>query len=990
MALRERLALPALLSILLIPAALAIFLLENFLAGYRELVLQSVQDRLPAIALRVEENLKSPEVLWNAFSREFGESIREAVTATSAPTLAEKVRTALGIPVRIFGFDENGDLVYPPGDFPDRSQFQDLNLAVQQIRFRYGTSSESVELGRRARQFCRSHYGQNNLISFLWARRFSFVVELAGESRRYLGVIGPVKPNKARFQSLLHLDVREEDIPPDMRFRNGLRAIPDDLPFGGFLASGVVTPGHAKGEPWFPIARLAGLPPTAGVEWHPEGIILKKRLDLGGGPFLCLAVPPPMVFRLPGSARHLLELTAVLLWFSLSHRLALILLGRRRSSVPLGRQIAFSFIFAGVVPFLTLAFVGASRFIEMESAERTRWEGRMQDHLVATDRRFWNHLENLQERCLGFTRALDLGTLVQPVPEQIPESLRDAHAIFFADARKPGFAPWLYSSMAASMEQALGTKADSLRKIVLDLFFQILLERGEAPASVKAGGKPALLTAQDILGESSPLLEMVKSLGTVIFSEFNTSHFASFCRLVEDSPRRARCFSFFIFDLSRETLSFLRRLSADPPVQGQPFQILAIHPDYGNEEERLVDVVPLREAVRRTRATQVPESVRLQSRQGQELLARTSFSRFLHSFYPVCLMPYAPILESRSEVGRLLIILFLAGFILIVGVSRILRDRLVLPLRQLREGAAAVAAGRFGHRLEERTRDELGNLCGAFNDMTRGLQERERLRRFVSRSTVEDIKAEEAGGGVGRHGRSVVAAILASDIRDFTTLSETQSADLVVSMLNDYFTAMDGVIQEEGGEIQKLVGDALVAVFHAEEGLPHPAEQAVTAGLSMRAVLRTFNRERVARGLLTVENGVGIHFSQVIEGKVGVTGGRQDFAVIGPAISRAHALEAASRHGSGTRVVVSRETMEAIGSAFRAVPLTIPEGDAFEVCERGPADECASGANPAGTGSRNTRPGRAACGSPRGRGPVLRGHRPSGLWVPVLARPDRP
>lgn len=918
--------------LLLLPAILGMFLFERFLADYQGMVLQQQRDFFSVVARRVEENLKPANVLWNAFSQEFPDTIREKITAESAPVLAERVKRALGIPARILGYNEEGALIYPSGDFPDKERFKDLNLAVQRLHFGKGISSETSEMTRRVRKFCQDTYGCSNLLVFLWARRFNWPYRPPGQPLKYLGVIGIPKTASTLFQSSLHIEVADRDIPPEMRFRNALRALPDDLAFGGITASGTGTVVVAKGNPWFSGSRLAELPLSDAAAWYPEGVILKKQLEPPSKGCLVLAMPLPWRLRIPAATRGLLEAAVAIGWFLGCHSLAMIFLGRRRLAMSLGWQIAFAFGFAGAVPLVTLAYLGASRFIELESTERTRWVDLMQKHLIRTDREFQNRLESLQGDTLDF--SVELGRMKGKgdlTSDQIPETLRNAHTIFFADARKPGFGPRLFSVQAANLDQSLGTKAEQLKRIVLDLFRQILRERGQLGPAGNEGKMELTLTAQDILGESSPILEMVKNLDEVTVSEYNNAKYISICRMIPDSPKLLRSFSLFVFEAARETVVFFHELIRRPSPHVGPFRVIPIHRDYGSDMDSTLASDLLREAVERTRETQAPETIHFTTRDGKEMLGVTAFTRFLSGHFPVCLMPYGLVLDVRDTQGRIVLLLFLAGLAAMFLVSRMLRLKLVEPIRRLKAGAGDVAVGRLNHRLAPDSHDEMGVLAGAFNEMLQGLQERERMRRFVSRTTLADIREEQAGRGAGRLGRSVPAAILCSDIRDFTTLSERHPPDQVVEMLNGYFTEMDFLLQGEGGEIQKLVGDAIVAVFHEGKGLAHPALRAVKAGLDMRNALGRFNADRRQSGLFEIENGIGIHFDLVVEGTVGAAGGRLDFTVIGPAITRAQTLESLSKHARVSKVIVSPEAFAAVSGVFAGIPLGIGGEEALEI-----------------------------------------------------------
>jgi len=265
-----------------------------------------------------------------------------------------------------------------------------------------------------------------------------------------------------------------------------------------------------------------------------------------------------------------------------------------------------------------------------------------------------------------------------------------------------------------------------------------------------------------------------------------------------------------------------------------------------------------------------------------------------------------------------------------VGVGMYLSRRLLEPIRMLQKAAETVGEGNLDIRLPVRGRDELAMLGRSFLDMTDGLKQRERMRRFLSESAWAGTEAERTGERDGS--KYIYAAILCSDIRNFTGISERQPPAKVTAMLNEYFTAMDGVIRGFGGEIDKLVGDAIQAVFKDGVGIEHPAIRAARAGLAMRRMLVELNRARVLRSEFPIENGVGIHFGKMISGKVGAAGGRQDFTVIGSAVAFAAKLEAVSRWGERTKVIVSAETAALIAREFPCEPLEgVEDGRAYEI-----------------------------------------------------------
>src|SRR5207253_6090289 len=111
--------------------------------------------------------------------------------------------------------------------------------------------------------------------------------------------------------------------------------------------------------------------------------------------------------------------------------------------------------------------------------------------------------------------------------------------------------------------------------------------------------------------------------------------------------------------------------------------------------------------------------------------------------------------------------------------------------------------------------------------------------------------------------------VLMSDIRDFTTISERTDAEEVVAMLNSYFTRMTGAIFDEGGAVDKFIGDAIMAVFGWPEAHEDAALRAVRAAVEIRRRLDTYNVMRRAEGKPAIENGIGLCNGEVVSGGIG-------------------------------------------------------------------------------------------------------------------------
>ncbi|MGH9671516.1 MAG: GAF domain-containing protein [Terriglobales bacterium] len=174
------------------------------------------------------------------------------------------------------------------------------------------------------------------------------------------------------------------------------------------------------------------------------------------------------------------------------------------------------------------------------------------------------------------------------------------------------------------------------------------------------------------------------------------------------------------------------------------------------------------------------------------------------------------------------------------------------------------------------------------DDITQEQRLMSTLSRYVTRQLAEQLMKDRDRLKLG--GNRSLVAVLFSDIRNFTTISETYTAEEVVAMLNDYFTRMIEPIFRYEGTLDKFIGDAIMAVFGAPLKHTDDAERAVRAALDMRRALRDYNRERLAKGMPLIETGIGITMGEAVSGNIG-SEQRMDYTVIGDTVNIASRLE---------------------------------------------------------------------------------------------------
>jgi class 3 adenylate cyclase len=266
--------------------------------------------------------------------------------------------------------------------------------------------------------------------------------------------------------------------------------------------------------------------------------------------------------------------------------------------------------------------------------------------------------------------------------------------------------------------------------------------------------------------------------------------------------------------------------------------------------------------------------------------------------------------ETQRQLSALAVVVTLLG----VGAGVAFVALLVGPLRRLRAGVERLSNGDLAVRVPPTSRDEVGELTRAFNEMGESLQQKERIQnafgRYVSDYVLRQLLESPAEGSLGGSEREVT--ILFADIRRFTRLSEGMKASDVVALLNEVFQLASERILAAGGTIDKFIGDSVMAYFGAPVPDPGHPLQAVRAAVEMQRGVAARNL-RAGAGDLRVEIGIGIHTGVVVVGTIG-SDRRSDFTAIGDAVNVAHRLEKLARPGE---ILVSEAVQRRVRAALR-------------------------------------------------------------------------
>lgn len=213
--------------------------------------------------------------------------------------------------------------------------------------------------------------------------------------------------------------------------------------------------------------------------------------------------------------------------------------------------------------------------------------------------------------------------------------------------------------------------------------------------------------------------------------------------------------------------------------------------------------------------------------------------------------------------------------------------------------------------LKEIAQEEMGHEA-SLRSRLRLYQQKHLLRdtisRYVSPNVCEEILRNPQLLQLG--GKRQKVTVLFADIWGFTSMSERLSPEMVVEMLNRFFTAMVDIVFEHEGTLDKFIGDNIMAVFGTPLEIDQPAVKAARCALAMQQRLRQMQQEACQIGRI----GIGINTGEVIAGNIG-SHRHMDFTVIGDAVNIAARLESLTRELDAD-ILIGPETQAEIAPYF--------------------------------------------------------------------------
>jgi class 3 adenylate cyclase len=229
---------------------------------------------------------------------------------------------------------------------------------------------------------------------------------------------------------------------------------------------------------------------------------------------------------------------------------------------------------------------------------------------------------------------------------------------------------------------------------------------------------------------------------------------------------------------------------------------------------------------------------------------------------------------------------------------------MVASIRKISKTAGRVAEGNYDEIRCIKSKDEIGQLGKSFNAMIRGLRERDFIKntfgRYVDQEVAKKLLTGPEAAKLGGEKREV--AILMSDIRGFTNLSESLSPEATISILNHYFSHLVEMTTKHKGIIVDFFGDGVLVFF---DPFTYPIEsavqRAVDCAFEIQDTMIEFNEEMREEGFPELQTGIGVNVGEVVVGNIG-TETRAKYGIVGSPVNVTQRIQSTANGGD---VVVS-------------------------------------------------------------------------------------
>ncbi len=274
----------------------------------------------------------------------------------------------------------------------------------------------------------------------------------------------------------------------------------------------------------------------------------------------------------------------------------------------------------------------------------------------------------------------------------------------------------------------------------------------------------------------------------------------------------------------------------------------------------------------------------------------------------VALRSYSRAISFFIELRNMFFILAAVILLITLFFSFILAKGITRPVKQLADAASMIGKGNLNTHVTVKSGDEIEYLGDAFNDMIKGLKERDFIQqtfeRYVSANVADEIIRNPDLLHLG--GQKKEVTIFFTDIGNFSTLAEGLEAPQVVSLLNQYFQGMSEAILAHDGTINQFQGDAIFAFWGAPLDQPDHPLRACRAALACLSFLNQMESNWREKGLAPRTYRFGINTGEALVGNIGSTS-RFEYTLIGDEVNLASRLESANKF-YGTQILITEKT----------------------------------------------------------------------------------
>jgi class 3 adenylate cyclase len=248
--------------------------------------------------------------------------------------------------------------------------------------------------------------------------------------------------------------------------------------------------------------------------------------------------------------------------------------------------------------------------------------------------------------------------------------------------------------------------------------------------------------------------------------------------------------------------------------------------------------------------------------------------------------------------------------VLAILILHYLSRKITLPISKLAKATCEIAEGHL-EQVEipvpsAKDTDEVASLCRSFEQMVKGLREKEKVKAVLNKVVSQEIAQEILKGNIQLGGEEKKVSILFADIRDFTAMTQEMSPQEVIDLLNVCMTKISHFVDQHGGVIDKYVGDEAMALFGAPVECRDSAYKAILSALGMIEAIKKWNEQRKKLELPPVEIGIGIHTGTVLAGNMGAEN-RLNYTVLGSNVNLASRLCSVAE---GMEILISESALK--------------------------------------------------------------------------------